>query len=89
MGIPGSGKSTFYSQEFFHTHVRVNLDMLCTRNRERRLLDFCFQTIKPLAVDNTKVTIADRTLVSNLDLPIGEEYSNFVDSFLTKATPDL
>lgn len=60
IGIPGSGKSTFYQQNFFHTHVRVNLDMLRTRNREKRLLDFCFQTMQPLVVDNTNVTIADR-----------------------------
>lgn len=60
IGIPGSGKSTFYQQYFFHTHVRVNLDMLRTRNRENKLLDFCFQTMQPLVVDNTNVTLADR-----------------------------
>jgi predicted kinase len=59
-GIPGSGKSTFYKEYFFHTHLRVNLDMLRTRNRENRLLNFCFQTSMPLVVDNTNVTIADR-----------------------------
>jgi predicted kinase len=60
IGIPASGKSTFYKEHFFHTHVRVNLDMLRTRNREKRLLDFCFQTRQPVVVDNTNVTVADR-----------------------------
>jgi predicted kinase len=60
IGIPGSGKSTYYTQHFFHTHLRVNLDMLRTRNREQRLLDFCFQTSMPLVVDNTNVTLQDR-----------------------------
>lgn len=60
IGIPGSGKSTFYQQHFFHTHVRVNLDMLRTRNRENRMLHFCFNTLQPLVVDNTNVSIADR-----------------------------
>ena len=60
MGIPASGKSTFYQQQFFRTHVRVNLDMLKTRHREDRLLDFCFQTRQPLVVDNTNVAVADR-----------------------------
>src|SRR5688572_1112891 len=60
IGIPGSGKSTFYKQYFFHTHMRINLDMLRTRNRENRLLDFCFQTSMPLVVDNTNVTLQDR-----------------------------
>lgn len=60
IGIPGCGKSTFYQQTFFHSHVRVNLDMLRTRNRERLLLEFCFQTRQPLVVDNTNVMIDDR-----------------------------
>ena len=60
VGIPGCGKSTFYQQHFFHTHMRVNLDMLRTRNRENRLLTFCFETSMPLVVDNTNVTIQER-----------------------------
>ena len=34
VGIQGSGKSTFYKENFFKTHVRINLDMLKSRNRE-------------------------------------------------------
>jgi predicted kinase len=60
IGIPGSGKSTFYVQQFFHTHVRVNLDLLRTRNRENRLLQFCFETQQRAVVDNTNVSIKDR-----------------------------
>lgn len=60
IGIPASGKSTFYQENFFHSHVRVNLDMLRTRNRENRLLDFCFKTMQRLVVDNTNVTVKDR-----------------------------
>jgi predicted kinase len=60
IGIPASGKSTYYKQHFFHTHVRVNLDMLRTRHRERLLLDFSFKTRQPVVVDNTNVTLADR-----------------------------
>jgi predicted kinase len=40
--------------------MRVNLDMLRTRNRENRLLSFCFETSMPLVVDNTTVTALDR-----------------------------
>ncbi len=59
-GIPGSGKSTFYQQHFFHTHLRVSLDQLRTRNRESRLLQYCFDTKMRLVVDNTNVTREDR-----------------------------
>lgn len=60
IGVQASGKSTFYAERFFHTHVRINLDMLRTRNRERRLLEFCLETGQPFVVDNTNPTREDR-----------------------------
>jgi predicted kinase len=59
-GVPGSGKSTFYQQHFFHSHLRVSLDLLRTRNREAQLLEFCFRTQMRLVVDNTNVRADDR-----------------------------
>ncbi len=59
-GVPGSGKSTFYQQHFFHSHLRVSLDLLRTRNREAQLLEFCFRTQMQLVVDNTNVRSNDR-----------------------------
>jgi predicted kinase len=38
VGIQGTGKSTFYKERFFDTHVRINLDMLKTRHREKLLV---------------------------------------------------
>lgn len=38
VGVQGSGKSTFYRERFFDTHVRINLDMLRTRLKEQLLL---------------------------------------------------
>jgi predicted kinase len=66
IGIPGCGKSTFYQQNFFHTHLRINLDMLRTRNRENRLLAFCFQTSMPAVIDNTNVQLQDRSAYISL-----------------------
>ncbi|MEL6110753.1 MAG: AAA family ATPase [Planctomycetota bacterium] len=59
-GAPAAGKSTFYRERFFATHVRVSLDLLKTRNRERRLLDFCFETSQRFVVDNTNPTHESR-----------------------------
>jgi len=59
-GVPGSGKSTFYQEHFFHSHLRVSLDLLRTRNREAQLLEFCFRTQMRLVVDNTNVRSDDR-----------------------------
>ncbi len=60
IGIPGSGKSTFYLEKFFNTHVRINLDMLKTRQREQVLLDACIQAKQSFVVDNTNITLAER-----------------------------
>jgi predicted kinase len=60
IGIPGSGKSTFYKRNFFNTHLRVNLDMLRTRQREEKLINFCFKTSMPLVIDNTNVSVLER-----------------------------
>ncbi|HLO47431.1 MAG TPA: AAA family ATPase [Kamptonema sp.] len=60
MGIQASGKSTFYSQCFFQTHIRINLDMLKTRHREKRLLETCLEIAQSFVVDNTNPTPEDR-----------------------------
>lgn len=60
MGIQGAGKSTFYRERFFTSHLRINLDMLKTRHRERRFLQTCIETSQPFVVDNTNPTRAER-----------------------------
>jgi len=60
VGIQGSGKTTFYRERFFETHVRVSLDLLRTRKRERLLLQACLAGEQPFVVDNTNVLTADR-----------------------------
>ena len=59
-GLQASGKSTFFQQRFFNTHVRINLDMLRSRNREKQLMQVCIQTQQPFVVDNTNPTREDR-----------------------------
>jgi predicted kinase len=56
IGLQGAGKSTFYKERFFATHVRINLDMLKTRHRERRFLQACVETGQAFVVDNTNPT---------------------------------
>jgi predicted kinase len=60
VGIQAVGKSTFYLRRFFRTHVRINLDMLRTRHRERLMVQACQSAKQPFVVDNTNPTIADR-----------------------------
>jgi predicted kinase len=60
VGIQGAGKSTFYQQRFFDTHVRINLDMLKTRDRADVLLHACLLAKQPFVVDNTNVLRSER-----------------------------
>lgn len=60
VGVQATGKSSFYRDRFFNTHVRINLDMLKTRNRERILLEACLAARQRFVVDNTNLTAADR-----------------------------
>lgn len=60
VGIQGAGKSTFYQKHFVDTHVRVNLDMLRSRNKERIFITSCFAMSQKFVVDNTNPTKADR-----------------------------
>jgi predicted kinase len=60
VGIQAAGKSTFYAERFFRTHVRLNLDMLRTRHREALLLRACLEAQQSFVVDNTNPTATDR-----------------------------
>jgi len=60
VGIQAAGKSTFYRERFFDTHVRVSRDMLRTKHREAVLLEACMRAKQPFVIDNTNVTAAER-----------------------------
>lgn len=60
IGVQGSGKSSFYLARFYHTHVRINLDMLRTRHREQLLLHACVEGKTQFVVDNTNPTVQER-----------------------------
>jgi predicted kinase len=59
-GIQATGKSSFFRERFFHSHIRINLDMLRTRHREGLLLRACLEGKQRFVVDNTNPSVADR-----------------------------
>ena len=59
-GIQATGKSTFYKNYFFNTHVRISLDLLNTRKKEDRFLQTCFDLQQRIVIDNTNPAQADR-----------------------------
>lgn len=60
VGIQASGKSSFFLKTFYATHLRLNMDMLKTRNREAILLNACIEAKQPVVIDNTNPTRKDR-----------------------------
>ena len=60
VGLQGSGKTSFYKDRFFATHVRISLDLLKTRHREDRILEVCLGTDQRFVIDNTNPTREDR-----------------------------
>ena len=59
-GVQASGKTTFYARTFLKTHVRIGMDLMRTRHRERRFLETCVTTGQRFVVDNTNATAAER-----------------------------
>ncbi len=63
-GIQASGKTTFYKENFFKTHLRISLDLLNSRNKEQIFLTTCFATQQRFVIDNTNPTqLARRTYI--------------------------
>ena len=60
IGIPASGKTTFYHQHFSEDYVHINLDTLHTRNKERLALEAAFTGGKCIVIDNTNPTAEER-----------------------------
>lgn len=60
IGIQASGKSTFYKDYFFNSHVRISLDLLNTRNKENQFFEQCLSLQQRLVIDNTNPRKEDR-----------------------------
>jgi predicted kinase len=59
-GLQASGKTTFYLQHFFKTHVRISLDQLHTRRKEKIFIQTCLNTQQRFVIDNTNPARTDR-----------------------------
>jgi predicted kinase len=60
IGIQGTGKSTFFKEKFFDSHIRINLDMLRTRHRQKLIFEACLEGKQRFVLDNTNLTREER-----------------------------
>ena len=67
IGLPGSGKTTFYRSYFAATHVHISKDLWPHASgrdlRQRRAIDEALATGRSIVVDNTNPTAADRAAI--------------------------
>ena len=82
IGLQASGKSSFYREKFIDTHIRLNLDMLKTRHRERILFNACLTAKQPVAIDNTNPAISDRQRY----IPLAKEHKFTITGYYFYST---
>jgi predicted kinase len=67
IGLPGAGKTTFYRRYFAATHLHVSKDLWPHASRrdarQLRAIDDALAAGRPVVVDNTNPTAADRAPV--------------------------
>lgn len=76
IGLPGSGKSTFYREKFASTHALVSKDLMSPNNRrkdfhQREQIIAHFRAGKKVVVDNTHPTREARALLISLAREFG------------------
>jgi predicted kinase len=79
VGLQGAGKSTFYRTHFAETHELVSKDLLPTskaRNknlRQTERIEQALQAQRSIVIDNTNVTVAERTALIELGHSYGAQ----------------
>ena len=60
VGLPGSGKTSFFQWRLAATHAHVSKDLMHRGARQLALIDDALRAGRPVVVDNTSPRVADR-----------------------------
>jgi predicted kinase len=60
VGLPGSGKTSFFQSRFAATHAHVSKDLMRRGARQLALIDDALRAGRSVVVDNTSPRVADR-----------------------------
>ena len=87
IGLPASGKTTFYSQRFAATHKHISKDLMPASARkgvrQTQELRAALAAGLPVVVDNTSATVADRAEV----IAVAREFGARTVGYYFTATP--
>jgi len=87
IGLPASGKSTFYVRRFAATHKHISKDLMPASARkgmrQTQELRAALAAGVPVVVDNTNATAADRTEI----ITVAREFGARVIGYFFAATP--
>lgn len=81
IGLPASGKTTFYAQRFRSTHVHVSKDLWPASankaSRQAREIRAALQAGQPVVVDNTSPAVIDRGAIITIAREFGAPVIGF------------
>jgi predicted kinase len=60
VGLPGSGKTSFFQSRFASTHAHVSKDLMHRGARQLALIEEALRSGRSVVVDNTSPRVADR-----------------------------
>jgi predicted kinase len=87
VGLPGSGKSTFYRERFTSTHALVSKDLLKSAGRPQRrqeaLIADALAAGRSVVVDNTNPAVKDRAPL----IALGRAHGARVVAYFFRTTP--
>ena len=87
IGLPASGKSSFYRERFAATHDHISKDLLrAARRPEKRQQELIRQSLaggRSVVIDNTNATVAARAEITRL----AREFGATVKGYFFDTTP--
>jgi predicted kinase len=91
VGLPGSGKTTFYKERFARTHEHVSKDAMRNhrqpQRRQEQLIDSALAAGRSVVVDNTNPRVADRAAIITIARRHGAQVAGYF--FPTEAADAL
>jgi predicted kinase len=91
IGLPGSGKTTFFRERFAGTHQHVSKDAMRhnrqPQRRQEQLIDAALASGRSVVVDNTNPRVADRAAIIAIAKRRGAEVAGYF--FTTEAADAL